>query len=340
MTCRNRTTASPTITTASKCLATAIICLGMLQAGYADARPLHLLTKISMPGVTGRIDHMALDRAHERLFVSALGNNSLEVIDLKKGVRTKSLAGFSEPQGVVYIAATNRLVIANGGDGYCLVLDAGTYKPIARINLFLDADDLRYDADEQRLYVAYGRGAIAIFNAGLKQVGNIKLPGHPEGFAVAPDNDRLYVNVPMIHSVAVLDLRRQRLAAAWNLPYIRSNYPLALDQDNHLLAIATRAPAQLVGFDTRSGKITFKVPSDGDADDIYFDARRRRIYLSCGAGFIDVFKKAANGSYRLARKIPTAPGARTSLFVPDLQRLYLAVPAHGGQSAAIWIYST
>lgn len=341
MTLRNKVTSGRAITTtAMRCLSAAVICLAIVRAGHAQVPPLHLLARIAMPGVIGRIDHMALDREHNRLFVAALGNNSLEVLDLKKRTRIKTIAGFSEPQGVVFIPATNRVVIANGGDGSCLVLDAATYRPLARINLFLDADDLRYDADEQRLYVAYGRGAIGIFNAGLKEVGNIKLPGHPEGFAVDPDNGRLYANVPLIHSVAVLDLGRQRVASAWRLPYTRSNYPLALDRASHLLAVATRAPAQLVGLDTRSGKIVFQVPSDGDADDIYFDTGRRRIYLSCGAGFIDVFKKTANGSYRLAHKIATAPGARTSLFVPELRRLFLAVPAHGSHAAAIWIYAT
>ena len=319
-------------------LTVAIFCLVVAGPVNAD-EPLRLLTKIPLPGVSGRIDHMAIDEKNHRLFIAALGNNSLEVVDLQKGQRTTSIPGLREPQGVVFIRANGRLIVSNGGDGACLVYDAGTFRLIKRINLFQDADNLRYDIYTQRLYVAYGRGAIAIYDSGFNRAGNIILPGHPESFALSGDG-RLFVNIPAIQSVAVADAGKQRITASWRLPRSRGNYPLALGQDGRLLLVGTRYPAHLVGFDTQSGQKVFSTPIDGDADDIFIDNILHRIYISCGEGYLDVLERTDTGSYKIIKKIPTASGARTSLFVPDSHRLYLAVPRNGGQQAAIWVFTT
>lgn len=307
---------------------------------YAEQMPVRLLVKIALPGVSGRIDHMAIDRNNHRLFIAALGNNSLEIVDLQKRKRIRTVPGLREPQGIVFMPGDNRLIISNGGDGSVLVFDTGSLRVIKRINLFQDADNLRYDIFEQRLYAAYGRGAIGIFDAGYKQIGNIHLPGHPESFALSENDGRIFVNIPAIQSIAVLDTGRQQLTDSWRLPNARGNFPMALDQASRLLLVGTRFPAQLVGLNTQSGKIRFKIPVDGDADDIFIDNRRHRIYVSCGAGYLDVLERNDSGAYQVIKQIPTATGARTSLFVPEMHRLFLAVPRHGRQQAAIWIFAT
>ena len=318
----------------------AVAVISLIMAGPAyTAESLRLLTRIPLPGVSGRIDHMAIDEKHHRLFIAALGNNSLEVVDLQKKQRIKSIPGLREPQGVVFIRANSRLIVSNGGDGACLVYDAGTFRPIKRINLFQDADNLRYDIYTQHLYVAYGRGAIAIYDSGFNRAGNINLPGHPESFALSGDG-RIFVNIPAIQSIAVVDTGKQRIAASWHLPRSRGNYPMALDQDGRLLLVGTRYPARLVGFNTLSGQKVFSIPIDGDADDIFIDSNLHRIYVSCGEGYLDILERTNAGSYRVIKKIATASGARTSLFVPDSHRLYLAVPRSGGRQAAIWVFTT
>src|SRR5262245_32790451 len=88
-----------------------------IKTPHAAAEPLRLVKAMPLPGVQGRIDHLAVDVAGQRLFVCALGNNTLEVVDLSKGERTASLTGFHEPQGVRYLPDSNVIVVANGGDG-------------------------------------------------------------------------------------------------------------------------------------------------------------------------------------------------------------------------------
>ncbi|MDA8140646.1 MAG: hypothetical protein M0036_18530 [Desulfobacteraceae bacterium] len=316
-----------------------VILLFFARWACAEELPLRLVDHIALPGVTGRIDHMAVDTATQMLFIAALGNNSLEIVDLQKGKRTRSLPRLNEPQGVVFMADSGKLVVSNGGNGLCLVLDANTLEPVTRIDLREDADNLRYDAAARQLFVAYGSGAIGIFDAKFQRVGEIPLSGHPESFALNPRDGRLFVNVPAIRSIVVADVARRQMLDTWKLPNARGNFSMALDEAAHLLLVGTRDPALLIGIDTLSGRIVFSVPMDRDPDDIFFDSQRHRIYVSCGAGYIDVFEQTDASHCRLINIIPTAPGARTSLLVPAMQRFFLAVPHGARQEAGIWIYA-
>ena len=309
------------------------------QMGYAEDMPLQLVDRIPLTGVTGRIDHMAIDKVSNRLFVAALGNDSLEVIDLKKRKRIRSIHGLSEPQGVVFLADSGRLVVSNGGNGACLVFDSKTLERLTRLDLGEDADNLRYHAGSRKFFVAYGNGAIGIFDDKLRKAGEIPLPGHPESFQINRDAGRIYINVPAKSEVEVADIERQQVIDAWRLRDARANFPMALDETAHLVLVGVRRPAQIIGFDMHSGNVLFTVPIDGDPDDIFIDHQHHRIYVSCGAGYLDILEWSDSGAYRLLKKIPTAIGARTALLVPEIHRLFLAVPHRGQQEAAIWSYA-
>ena len=313
--------------------------IGCFQSGYAGCTPLQLVDRIPLPGVTGRIDHLAMDTMNNRLFVAALGNNSLEVIDLREGKRIRSIRGLSEPQGVVFLQGPGRLVVSSGGNGACLVFDAKTLEPVTRLDLREDADNLRYHVAGRELFVAYGNGAVGIFNGSFRKVGDIPLPGHPESFAINRDASRLFINVPAVRAVVVADIRSRRVIDTWKLRDAGGNFPMALDETTGLVLVGARRPSQIIGFDMETGSVAFTVPIDGDPDDIFIDPQRHRIYVSCGAGYLDVLEWNDSGDYRLLEKIPTAPGARTALFVPEKQRLYLAVPHRGQQGAAVWSYA-
>jgi len=306
---------------------------------YAEDMPLQLVEQIPLPGVTGRMDHMALDTVNDRLFIAALGNNSLEVVDLRKEKKVRSIPGLREPQGIVFMADSGRLVVSNGGDGACLVFDANTFELITRIELHEDADNLRYDVAAQRLFVAYGRGAIGVFDATFGRVGVIRLPGHPESFALDKSEGRMFVNVPAIQAVVAADVAKLQIVGTWKLRNASGNFPMALNESAHLLFVGAREPSQAVVFDTRSGRVVVTIPLDNDPDDIFIDSQRRRIYASCGGGYLDVIEQTDSRQYRFMKKIPTAPGARTSLFVPEMLRLFLAVPHRGQQEAGVWVYS-
>jgi DNA-binding beta-propeller fold protein YncE len=308
-----------------------------IQPGSHD--PLTLVRTIELPGVDGRIDHLAVDSSTQRLYVAALGNNTVEVLDLNAGTHLRSLSGFHEPQGIAVAADSRSVAVANGqGDGVQLV-SAEDYQPRAAVRLGDDADNVRYDGEAKRLYVGFGGGALAAIDpAGGKVLGQVKLAGHPESFQLARGGTQVFVNVPTANHIAVIDRASMKVTATWPVVTARSNYPMALDEANHRLFVGCRRPAKVLVFDTTSGKELASFDIVGDTDDLFYDSARKRLYISGGEGYIDVVQdEGGNKLTRLAR-VATASGARTSLFVADQSRLYLAVPHRGSQKAEIRIY--
>jgi len=310
-----------------------------LHATAQEKAPLRAVQTIALPNVEGRIDHLAADLQGQRLFLAALGNNTLEVIDLKAGKVIHSVKGLHEPQGVAFIPEANAVYVANGGDGNCEAFAADSLTPLRNAKFSGDADNLRYDAATKLLYVGYGDGAMGVFEALTgKVVGEIKLPAHPEAFALEQSGARIFVNVPKAKQVAVIDRQKRTVIAHWPVTQAAANFPMALDEAHHRLFIGCRTPARLLVLDTESGKVVAQVECAGDTDDVFYDAKNQRIYVSGGAGFISVFAQLGADKYQPIAKIPTAAGARTSLFVPAFGRLYLAVPHRGGQAAEVRVY--
>ena len=307
---------------------------------FAQGPPLKLVETIPLPGVRGRIDHLSIDVKGRRLFVSSLGNDTVEVIDLSSGKDIHSITGMHEPQGVFYVAASNRIFIANGDDGVVHILDGSSYRQLSTVQLSSDADDIRYDPAKKLIFVGYGSGGIAVLDAMTgRELGAVKLRGHAEAFEVENGGARIYVNVPEASEIAVVDWNRRAVVARWPMEKYRDNFPMAFDRARRLLYVVCRRPAELVALDSRSGKIVAHLAVVRDADDVYYDAARRRIYVSGGQGAISVVDQVDAGHYRLRTTIPTVPGARTSLFVPQLSRFYLAVPRDGNREAEIRVYA-
>jgi len=306
------------------------LCLSLLaiQLQAAETNALTLVKTIPLPEVRGRIDHFALDPKGERLFVAALGNDSVEVINLASGKRATSIAGCSEPQGLAFVPDENRLVIANGGKGEVEIIDASSLAPFRTLTGMPDADNVRYDEKTDLIYVGYGSGALAVIRATTgEKVGDIKLAGHPESFQLEQNGKRIFVNVPDAGHIAVLDRETQKVLATWPMSKFHANFPMALDETNHRLFVGCRHPARLVVLDTDSGKQAADSEISGDTDDLFYDAKQRKIFVSCGAGFIDVIDQVSADSYKLHARIPTETGARTSFFSPNRGELFLAVRA-------------
>jgi DNA-binding beta-propeller fold protein YncE len=301
--------------------------------------PLVLAATIPLNDVSGRIDHMAFDAKRQRLIVAALGNNSVEVIDLAAGKRVQRIAGLSEPQGVAYAEKPDVLFVANAGDGSVRMFRGLDFSPIGRIDLKDDADNIRIDPNSGNVVVGYGKGGLAIIDAERRTViGTVSLPAHPEGFQIEPGTGRAFVNVPDAGQIAVVDLNRRQQLAAWKLPGFSGNFPMAFDAANSLLAIVARSPSRLLLLDPRTGSVTLNLPTCTDADDVFFDPKRGRIYVSCGVGQVAVFQRE-HESYRPLDTIATASGARTSLFVGGADRLFVAERAGLlGSSAALRVY--
>ncbi|HEY1215507.1 MAG TPA: YncE family protein [Bryobacteraceae bacterium] len=301
--------------------------------------PLRLEKTIPLPDVQGRIDHMSIDVKNHRLFMAALGNNTVEVIDTEEGKRIHTIPGLHEPQGVLYLPEANRLYIANGGDGTLRIFDGSSYELIKSIKLGEDADNVRFDATKKQVYVGYGTGALAVMNEDGTKVAEINLDAHPESFQLEKNGPRLFVNLPKSRKVAVVDRTKGSVVATWSTGAAFSNYPMALDEHDQRLFIVCRLPARLLVLDTNTGKIIQKLPVIGDSDDVFYDSARKRIYATGGEGGISVYQQDDTDHYRETAKLPTAKGARTSFFSSDLRQLFVAVRRQGAEPASIRVYS-
>jgi DNA-binding beta-propeller fold protein YncE len=308
------------------------------RAEAAGHEPLALETIIPLDGVAGRIDHLAVDLKRRRLFVAELSNHTVDVVDLDLGRSVHRLGGLAEPQGIGYLATLDRLVVADG-DGTVHLYDGIDLKPTGTVDLGTDADNVRLGPDDTQVIVGYGGGGLAIIDAASARLsGKVPLASHPEGFRLEPRSKRVFVNLPATRQIAVVSLDGMRQSARWDVEEWQSNFPMALDESGSTLASVFRKPARLALFDLASGSRRQDLATCEDADDVFFDDRRQRIYVSCGAGVIDVLERR-DGHYGQLARIDTSPGARTSLFVPELDRLFVAARAGAdGQGARILVF--
>jgi len=313
-----------------------IAALGIVNA--QPVAPLKLEKTIPLSGVEGRIDHLSVDLNNQRLFVAALGNNTVEVLDIQGAKRLDTISGLHEPQGVLYVPGENRLFVANAKDGTCRMYDASSFQLLQTINYGDDADNIRIDAPAKQIYVGYGSGALGILDVNGNKLGDVKLDAHPESFQLEKKGSRIFVNLPDSQKIAVVDRKKKAVVGQWETGGALANFPMALDETNHRLFTVCRRPAVLVVLNTDSGAVVAKIPTVGDSDDVFYDPTRKRIYASGGEGAIAVLQQKDSDHYQEIARIPTVKGARTSLFVPELGRLFLAVRKQGSEDTAIRVY--
>jgi YVTN family beta-propeller protein len=302
-----------------------------------EPQPLVLEAKIPLGDVKGRIDHFAFDPGRKRLFVAELGNDSVGVVDVAGAKAVNRIAGLKEPQGIGYVPWTDTLYVANAGDGSVRLYRGADLAPAGRIDLGDDADNVRVDVEHKKAYVGYGKGALAeIDPSSGKKTADIPLKAHPEGFQLDWTATQIFVNVPDARQIAVVDLTTRNQTSTVPTGALRSNYPMAIDPQSQRVLAVFRSPPRLFSLAVKDGA-AMDVEACGDSDDVFVDAKRRRVYVSCGEGFIDVFD-AHSAEYARIGHIPTVSGARTSFFVPELDRLFVAVRASGKEPAAVWVF--
>jgi WD40 repeat protein len=314
-----------------------------------DTAALSLKTKIEVPGITGRMDHFSVDLKGQRLFVSALGNNTVEIFDLKAGKRVNTITGLDAPQGLFFDPSTNHLFIASE-DGSVKIYDAASFQPLQTVKLKDDADNIRYDIRNHTVMVGYGGGkeirnrplspgAIAIMDTDGKPVGEIGTDSHPESFQIEKTGTRVFVNVPDKKEVEVADMTTRTVTDRWPIAAAQ-NFPMALDETHHRLFVGCRVPAQLLIVDTTNGKTVASMDIVGQTDDLFYDSQKSRIYVIGGQGFIDVFQQKDPDHYDRIARNTVPPNTRTGIFVPEWGELLAAV-AHGDkQEAEILVYET
>jgi hypothetical protein len=312
--------------------------LAAIPAHAGEPALLVLEQKIPLGKVSGRIDHLAIDPERHRLFVAELGNNSVGVVDVDAGRLIRNLGGLKKPQGAAYVKSTDTLYVANAGDGSVQLFEGPDLVPAGRIELGEDADNIRVDQTGDKVFVGYGGGALAIIDPSRRaKVADIPLPAHPESFQLTASGEQIFVNLPEVRQIAAVDTHDGKVKVAWAMNDAKANFPMALDENRQRVLVMFRNPARLAAFAIGDGSLLAKADACCDADDLFVDATRQRVYVSCGEGFLDVFEWYG-GKYLRTEHIPTAAGARTSLFVPELDRLFLAVRATWTEPAAIWVF--
>jgi YVTN family beta-propeller protein len=308
-----------------------------------DIRPLVLTEAIPLEGIKGRFDHFGT--SGRKLFVSALGNNTVEVIDVSGRTLEHTITGVPNPQGVVFAPEANKLFVGSS-KGKLYIYDGTSFDLLTEIDFHGDVDNLRYDAANKRVYVGYGDEETAAIGAvdattNKRMDEEYKLGAHPESFQLETSAPNIYVNLPDLKQIAVIN-RSTHAITRWPLT-LEHNFPMALDEAGHRLFVGTHEPARLAVFDTTSGHMITALPSVQDADDLYYDTARKRIYMAGGEGFIYAFQQKDPDHYQLLVRIPSALGARTAGYFgkgkKSFDRFWLAVPARADHGAEIWIYT-
>ena len=312
------------------------------QSTGRDILPLQLEEEIPVPGVAGRLDHFTADVKRKRLFVSALGNNTVEVIDTFAGRVIRSIKGLSQPQGPLYVPGFDKLYVANAENGKMNVYDGATYTLKKTIDFGVDPDNVRYDAASKKIFVGFGEedGGIAMVDPATdERVGQVyKTEGHPESFQVEASGGHIFANVPDAGMVVESIDRKTGAVTKWPLKGLKGNYAMALNEEDHRLFTVTRKTPMLVVLDTQTGNEVARLRAAGECDDVYFDAARKRIYVLGGEGIISVIQQKDPDHYELVANVPSGIGIRTGFFYSKRDRLYVGVPAKGNEPAQVWTY--
>jgi DNA-binding beta-propeller fold protein YncE len=307
---------------------------------------LKLVQSIPLPDVDGRIDHFSIDVNGRRAFLAALTKNTIEVVDLKAGRVIQTLPGFAKPQGVCFVAELNRLFVATGTDGALTMLDGTTLAVLHTANVSLGADAIGYDSRWKTLYVGSGggdankeSGDLTVFSAVTgAPIAAIVTDAHAGGSVVERRGRHLYVLVPERAEVLVLDRKTRAQVVKWTIPGIQKNVAVDLDENHQRLFLGVRTPASVVVLDSTSGAVVASIPTVGTLDGLSYDPVTRRIYTSGGEGFVDVTQQIDADHYERIARIPTGPTARTSMFVPEWRRLFVAVPRDKERSAELRVF--
>ena len=313
------------------------------RGGAQEKLPLKLIRTTPLPGFTGDFDHFAVDLKGKRLFLAAEDHKTVEVFDLD-GKRLTSITGFGQPHAILYMPEVNKLIVTDG-DGFGMVelISGDDYKILNTIKLPPGVDGAVFSRVNQYYYVESGGEESGgkthkiniIDSKAFKLVGDISLPGdHSEAMAITRDGKKMYVNLTGPKQVGTVDLDTHELVARWPITGAETPNSMALDEPNHRLFIATRTPPKFFVFDTDTGKIVTTVPCSAFNDDMWFDAARKRIYLS-GSETTTVLAQKDADHYEFVAEVPTGYRAKTSLYVPELNRFYAAVSGKGKPEAQL-----
>lgn len=300
--------------------------------------PLKLAGTIPIPHIEGRIDHFGIDLQHDTLFIAALGANSVVAVDLTQEKELGRITGLKEPQGLLYVPENGHLYIANGGDGSLRIYDATSLKQLKSVELGDDADNIRYDPVSKTVWVGYGSGALAGLSLDGDRLIDIPVGAHPESFQLERHGSKIFVNLPGKKQVDVVDRSTKKVVATFGTGLTLGNYPMAFDETDSRIFIGCRLPARLLVLSAATGETVASLDTVSVTDDLFYDPAMHRVYVLGGGGQIVTYSQANPDQYSEINRLPSGPGGRTGLFVPERKELLVAIPSKGNQDASLQIY--
>ena len=314
-----------------------------------SGQPLSLVDTIPMPNVKGRLDHLYVDVGNKRLFVAGLENGSVEVVDLKAAKWSRTIPGFQKPQGILFVPRLDKIFVASGDDGMVRVFSGKAFRLQDSIKLDRGANRITYDPVKRLLYVGYGGkdagqdyGEVAIISAATDRVvATVQVDAHPAELLLGDSGEKLFAFIPLRNEVQVIDTPSRKIIATWPVSS-KSPGDAALDESSQRLLIGTHTPPSVIVMDARTGREVTSLPTVEGMDGVYFDAKRKRGYVSGGRGFdvgsVFVYQQTGSDQYTSIGEVPTKAGAGTSFWSPELNRYYVAAPAHNGEQASILVF--
>ncbi len=314
-----------------------------LSTGAQVKQPLKLVATTPLPGFSGDFDHFALDLKGQRLFLTAEDHKTVEVFDLD-GKHLHSVTGFGQPHAALFLPESNKLIVTDGDDDFGRVemVSGADYKILSTIKLPNGVDSAVFDPTSHYYYVASGGAESArthvvsiIDTKTFKQVGEIVLPGNEsEAMAIDKEGKKMYVSLRATNEVGVVDLGTRKGVARWPIPGASTANSLVLDEATHRVFIATRKPPKFFVFDIDTGKVVTSLPCAPLHDDMWFDRASKRIYVT-GSETTTVFEQKDADHYTHLADDPTGFRAKTSILVPELNRIYIAVSGKGKADAKL-----
>lgn len=318
-----------------------------LTSAAEVAAPLKLVAKYNIPvGIKGRFDHLGVDLPHSRLFLAAESAREVLVFNLRSGRYLRAIAPIGIPHAIFCRDDVNRIYVTDGGAGEVRIYNATTYRQIGSVKLKVDTDSIGYAPATHELYVVNGGGdahqsysMLSVINTTAdRKVADIQIDGDTlEAMALAPASPVLYINNPSKSLVDVVDRRTHAVVATWPVTKGRRNVALAFDPSTHRLFVACRSGVLIV-VDSQTGKQLQSLPIGTGVDDLIFDPESRRIYASCGSGIIAVYHEDGPNHYTLLGNVPSAPGGKNEVLVPQIKRLFTTIPPRGATSGRVDVY--
>ncbi len=329
------------------CLLIAGSAAGAMRARATPSNePLKLLGRTEIPGYTGDFDHLAADIPDNRLFMAAEDHGTLEVFNLTTGRHLRTLTTFNTPHGIFLVPGTHRMIVTDSGKGFSRILDTRTFRVVGRIKLAPGADSSVYDPSTGRFYIVTGGSDVGMKVSYLNEIdphtGHLLRQlrfnsSHTEAVQAEQHGNRLFVNIADKNYVAVVDKKSFKVIAHWPIAGANTNLSMALDEKDHRLFIVTRNPTKMFVLDTHDGRTVATVDVPAIVDGVFWDAARKRIYVPGAVGEVGVYQQIDPNHYRELARVPSAIGAKSGLYVPALNRLYLAAsPGKRVGGALLW----